>query len=213
MEVSMKRLITLLPFFVMLVFLSACGSEDKPAQEVQQKDLPSKEGWVREEPIEVKSIDVDGDGYVYQDHMNWNVIADEEGKCPECGMFLKKVSVGEAEKNLRDNGFEVSGPSIENPNTQQKQMGSFSPKEKIIKAKVLLAEAKAELAQAGKYSCCIKETCNSCALEHQNCGCYESLKAGKAVCNDCYAGWQRGDGVDKDVKKEQVKTSYAGHKH
>lgn len=96
---------------------------------------------------------------------------------------------------------------------QQKVTGALSPKEKIIKAKGLLAEAKAELAQDGKYSCCVQNPCNSCALEHQACGCYASLKAGKPVCNDCYAGWQRGDGVDKDIKKEQVKTSYTGHKH
>jgi hypothetical protein len=212
-EVNMKRFITLLPLFVMLVFLSACGSEDKPAQEVQKKDLPSEDGWVREGPIDVKAIDVDGDGYVYQDHMDWNVIADEEGKCPECGMSLKRLSVGEAEKNLRDNGFEVIGMGPGGQDTQQKIVGSLSPKEKIINAKGLLAEAKADLAQAGKYSCCVKHPCNSCALEHQSCGCYESLKAGKAVCNDCYAGWQRGGGVDKDIKKDQVKTSYAGHQH
>ncbi len=96
---------------------------------------------------------------------------------------------------------------------QQKEIRFLSPNEKITKAKALLEEAKAELAQKGKYSCCIKETCNSCAFDHQNCGCYTSLKAGKPVCNDCYAGWQRGDGVDKDIKKEQVKTSYTGHKH
>jgi hypothetical protein len=208
----MKRLITFLAMIAISVFLAACGSDDKPAQQ-EKEDLPALDIWVREEPVDVNMIDIDADGYVYQDPMDWNVIADEEGKCSECGMFLKRVSVAEADKNLRDNGFKVSGSSIEKQEAQQKQMSVLSPKEKIVKAKGLLAEAKAELAQAGKYSCCIKHPCNSCALEHLSCGCYESLKAGKAVCNDCYAGWQRGEGVDEDIKKEQVKTSYAGHRH
>jgi transcription initiation factor IIE alpha subunit len=39
--------------------------------------------------------------------MDWNVIADEEGKCPKCGMLLEKVTVDEAVKNLKDNGYSV----------------------------------------------------------------------------------------------------------
>jgi hypothetical protein len=41
--------------------------------------------------------------------MDWNVIADEEGRCPKCGMRLKKVPVVEATENLRKFGFTVMG--------------------------------------------------------------------------------------------------------
>ena len=55
----------------------------------------------------MKALDIDGDGYVYQDQMDWNVIADEEGKCPKCGMILQKVTLEEAATNLRNNGYTV----------------------------------------------------------------------------------------------------------
>ena len=37
--------------------------------------------------------------------MDWNVISDEAGKCPLCGMKLKEVSLEKAEKNLIENDF------------------------------------------------------------------------------------------------------------
>ena len=61
---------------------------------------------VREGVIDVESIDKNKDGRVYQDMMDWNVISDEPGKCPLCGMTLKEVSIDEAKKNLKENGFE-----------------------------------------------------------------------------------------------------------
>jgi hypothetical protein len=70
--------------------------------------MESKEEWVRSEPIDVKALDIDNDGYVYQDQMDWNVIADQEGKCPKCGMVLEKVTVEKAEQNLKDNGFKIA---------------------------------------------------------------------------------------------------------
>ena len=69
--------------------------------------MKSSQEWIRTEPVDVKAVDANQDGFVYQDPMDWNVIADEEGKCPKCGMFLKKVTIDEAEKNLKDNGFTV----------------------------------------------------------------------------------------------------------
>ncbi|PKL84902.1 MAG: hypothetical protein CVV22_10590 [Ignavibacteriae bacterium HGW-Ignavibacteriae-1] len=62
---------------------------------------------IRKGIIDVYEIDVDKDGFVYQDPMDWNVISDKPGKCPLCGMKLKKVKIKEAIGNLKDNGFEV----------------------------------------------------------------------------------------------------------
>lgn len=62
---------------------------------------------VREGTIDVASIDHNGDGKVFQDAMDWNVISDEAGKCPLCGMILKEVTVDQAIKNLNKNGFKT----------------------------------------------------------------------------------------------------------
>ena len=57
--------------------------------------------------IDVNSIDANKDGKVYQDMMDWNVISDKPGKCPNCGMKLKEVSIDKAKKNLQEYGFKV----------------------------------------------------------------------------------------------------------
>ncbi len=62
---------------------------------------------VREGTIDLAAIDENGDGKVYQDQMCWNVVSDESGECPQCGMKLKEVSLEEAKANLEENGFEV----------------------------------------------------------------------------------------------------------
>ena len=68
-------------------------------------EMKSSDEWVRAQPIDVKGLDMNGDGYVYQDPMDWNVISDEAGKCPKCGMFLVKVTIDDAIKNLKENGY------------------------------------------------------------------------------------------------------------
>ena len=84
------------------------GEHMEGAESMQMNDgMTGDESWIRTEPIDVKALDEDNDGYVYQDQMDWNVIADQEGKCPKCGMMLKKVTVEEAEKNLKGHGFEL----------------------------------------------------------------------------------------------------------
>lgn len=60
---------------------------------------------VRKGIIDVEGIDINGDGKVFQDPMDWNVISDEDGRCPVCGMFLKEATIDETKKNLTDNGY------------------------------------------------------------------------------------------------------------
>ena len=62
---------------------------------------------VREGEIDLVAIDVNGDGMVYQDQMCWNVISDEPGECPQCGMTLKEVSLEKAKENLQENDYQV----------------------------------------------------------------------------------------------------------
>jgi len=113
----MGRFVTLGIVVLGLALFAGCVSKNTDTEEMQgdetmgsmQMDdsMKSDEAWIREEPVDVKALDTDQDGFVYQDQMCWNVIADEEGKCPKCGMILKKVSVEEATRNLADKGFEV----------------------------------------------------------------------------------------------------------
>ena len=70
-----------------------------------------------------------------------------------------------------------------------------------------------DLMNDGKYVCCIKDDCDRCALDHQNCDCAVEVKAGKPVCPDCYAGWQRGDGDVPGVAAKTVKGSFHSHQH
>jgi hypothetical protein len=121
----MNQLIALLSTGALLGLFAACGSGENQDPEghahdaeehgtsqmeaSEAKELPSREGWIRGEPIDLEALDVDHDGFVYQDPMDWNVIADEEGRCPKCGMRLKKVPVAEATENLLKFGFTVAG--------------------------------------------------------------------------------------------------------
>jgi hypothetical protein len=117
-ENSMKRWFLFGSLTLALALFLACGSDSTNKEESMQGDngmgsmqksdsMKSSEEWIRSEPVDVHAIDANQDGYVYQDQMDWNVIADEEGKCPKCGMVLKKVTVDEAIQKLKDNGFTV----------------------------------------------------------------------------------------------------------
>ncbi len=57
--------------------------------------------------IDVKSIDDNNDGKVYQCPMDFNVLSDKPGVDPKCGMNLKEVSIKQAEENLVKHGFKV----------------------------------------------------------------------------------------------------------
>lgn len=62
---------------------------------------------VREGEINLAAIDENKDGKVYQDQMCWNVISDEAGECPQCGMILKEVSFEKAKENLLKHDYKV----------------------------------------------------------------------------------------------------------
>jgi hypothetical protein len=72
-----------------------------------KKDTTKVENIVRKEPIDLKAIDKNKDGKVFQDEMDWNVISDKPGKCPICKMTLQKVSLKQAKENLVKNGYKI----------------------------------------------------------------------------------------------------------
>ncbi len=57
--------------------------------------------------IDLKSIDENKDGKVYQCPMDFNVLSDKPGIDPKCGMKLKEVSLNEAKRNLTKHGYKV----------------------------------------------------------------------------------------------------------
>lgn len=67
----------------------------------------SENSIVREGEINLTAIDANKNGKVYQDQMCWNVISDEPGECPQCGMILKEVSLEKAKENLIKNDYKV----------------------------------------------------------------------------------------------------------
>lgn len=80
----------------------------KEIKKQKDKTAEFKKEIIREGIINLSEIDKNGDGKVFQDMMDWNVISDSKGDCPVCGMHLKEVSLEEAKKNLIKNGFKVS---------------------------------------------------------------------------------------------------------
>jgi Cu(I)/Ag(I) efflux system membrane fusion protein/cobalt-zinc-cadmium efflux system membrane fusion protein len=66
-----------------------------------------KNSIVRSGVIDLKAIDKNKDGKVFQDMMDYNVISDKPGKCPLCGMKLKEVSLKKAKDTLLKSGYKV----------------------------------------------------------------------------------------------------------
>src|SRR3972149_1112453 len=83
------------------------GSHSGHSEHNMQSDSSSDTTIIRQGKIDDDNIDLNMDGYVYQDPMDWNVISDKPGDCPICGMELKRVKIKEAIKNLKDHDFEV----------------------------------------------------------------------------------------------------------
>ena len=82
---------------------------DSTHKEHQQKksESMSENSIVREGEINLTAIDANKNGKVYQDQMCWNVISDEPGECPQCGMILKEVSLEKAKENLIKHDYKV----------------------------------------------------------------------------------------------------------
>ncbi len=81
--------------------------DNHEGMDMQKESVTESSSIVREGEINLAAIDANDDGKVYQDQMCWNVVSDESGECPLCGMTLKEVTLEEAKKNLEENGFEV----------------------------------------------------------------------------------------------------------
>ena len=111
-----KLNLTLSTIFVFGLFFTApafaqkmndSSMNHKTMQMKENKKTLKKNPIVREGIIDLKAIDKNNDGKVFQDLMDFNVISDKPGKCPLCGMTLKEVSLKHAKETLLKNGFKV----------------------------------------------------------------------------------------------------------
>jgi hypothetical protein len=118
MKISNKlNSLSALFLFAISFLLLNCSSvfaqdmKNKPVHDMKkmksEKSVKGDSSMVRKGVIDLKAIDKNKDGKVFQDQMDWNVISDKAGKCPLCKMSLKEVSINEAKKNLESNGLKV----------------------------------------------------------------------------------------------------------
>lgn len=145
----------------------------------------------RDEQKQDEAQSGNGAAIVYACPMHPGITTTEPGSCPTCGMELVP----------RDSLRESAATD------------TLIPSHKIVVAKKMLRDAIGEMVRDGSYKCCIEVPCLQCALDHQTCPCYNDLKKGKPVCNECYGGWQRGEGKDRSTNPKDVKTTFSTHKH
>lgn len=104
---------SIIVFAIMVTFnlsLSAQHQHGGQPKKEMRKDVEKEkvENIVREEePIDLKAIDKNKDGKLFQDQMDWHVISDKPDKCPLCGMKLVEVTIKQAEENLIKHEFKV----------------------------------------------------------------------------------------------------------
>lgn len=104
-----RRAILFLSVIIYSIIFVSCGQDHKghDHNSMSEKTAQIDSSIIRSGEIDLIVIDENGDGMVYQDPMDWNVISDKPGNCPLCGMKLKEVSITQAKENLIKYKFEV----------------------------------------------------------------------------------------------------------
>ncbi len=117
--------------FVILAFSSQAFAQDKTNSDTTKSKMKKmgcrknmdhskhemkteKNEMKDEEKIDIEKIDLNKDGKVFIDGMCKDVVKDEPGNCPKCGMKLKEVTLEEAKKFIEKNDT--------NTQTQMKKM-------------------------------------------------------------------------------------------
>lgn len=113
-------------------------STDEEMSMKMDNEKTEESDLVRTGTIDLEAIDKNNDGKVYQDAMDWNVISDEPGKCPLCGMTLREFTLEEAKANLEENGFKAKDLSAQNHSEHANEYGVDSP---LIRTGVIDLEA------------------------------------------------------------------------
>ncbi len=69
-----------------------------------------------------------------------------------------------------------------------------------------IQDQKTQAISEGNYSCCLRHSCDYCALNMGQCPCRPNLQRGMAVCNECKGGWHAGDGAVAGIDADDVTT-------
>ncbi|MCK5086705.1 MAG: hypothetical protein KAQ90_04245 [Melioribacteraceae bacterium] len=109
----MKKLFSLsIVLLLTSILIFACSEkEEKVEMDMSKHEAPAEKvesELIRTGAIDVAAIDANEDEKVYECPMDWNVISDQEGNCPKCGMKLKEYSVDATKDNLKKYGYEVT---------------------------------------------------------------------------------------------------------
>lgn len=86
-----------------------------------------------------------------------------------------------------------------------KKMMMNRPKE-MKRADDAIQKQKQKAISAGKYACCLKNSCDHCALKMGECPCGMNAAKDMPVCNECKGGWHAGDGAVPGKTAGQIKT-------
>jgi hypothetical protein len=84
-------------------------------------------------------------------------------------------------------------------------------RKKLDAAARKLADAKKQLAAAGRYRCSVRPSCDLCARTTGSCNCGPNAAAGRGVCGECLGGWRAGRGAVKSVDSKSVRLLSAEH--
>jgi len=74
-------------------------------------------------------------------------------------------------------------------------------------SKKLESHVKAVKTKAGRkgYDCCIRPSCEWCAVHMGHCMCHHSVESGTGPCRECHGGWEAGQGEVSGKTKEDVR--------
>ena len=110
-------------------------------------------------------------------------------------------------------------PAVEAEEAQEASSTPLSPEAELEQIETRLEAVKTQLFEQGKYNCCVKPSCDWCALHEGACGCFSNLQAGDAVCPGCGLGWHNGQGIVDGIDAKDVKWNIThehptgGHQH
>ena len=100
----------------------------------------------------------------------------------------------------------LTGLAVVTAEAQDMPMPSAAERATLRALHERLSEFKDGLSSAGKYSCCLTESCDFCALAAAMCPCGGKLANGEAVCGECKMGWQAGMGSLPGVDAADVQS-------
>jgi hypothetical protein len=82
------------------------GETKEVKQDLNVEEHDHSSSIIHKGVIDVESIDKNNDGKLFECPMDWNVISDEDGRCPVCNMYLKEYTIEEVISNLDKYGYE-----------------------------------------------------------------------------------------------------------